>query len=149
MDLVDMPEPAMNLAQVAMEVRADHQREPVVISYEMALKGLKAAVEVKGSDYRYQPYASTRSNQGSCRYFDQQQQPSCIVGHVLDSLGVAPFDFDHRLNAVGVAMLEGSIIQYDQDDREKTGSLLYHAQQYQDSGRPWGHAVDKAVALDD
>lgn len=133
MDLVDMPEP--------------EQREPVVISYEMALKGLKAAIEVKGADYVYQPFETTTMSQGACRYFDQQAQPSCIVGHVLDSLGVAPFRFEQPMNAVGVAMLESrGVIAYDQDDWEKTGKLLYYAQRRQDRGTPWGAAVDEAIA---
>jgi hypothetical protein len=115
-------------------------KEPVFISYEMAVKALDAAVELKGADYHYE---KVRGEGGIpvCRYFDRYAKPSCLVGYVFDMLGVDPIPFDDVDNGLGAAAMSNSgRVSYD----AATLGLLQEAQVWQDNDKPWGDAVSKA-----
>jgi alkylhydroperoxidase/carboxymuconolactone decarboxylase family protein YurZ len=124
------------------------------LSYEDAVLGLKKALAVKGEDYVYER-PTFELNDGitinACAYFTPEGQPSCIVGHVMADLGHTIDDLaetvtmagDHTFNTGSTAGMVMDYLGYEID--EKTRSLLSIAQDYQDSGNPWGHAVETAI----
>lgn len=73
-----------------------------------------------------------------CVYTHENGEPGCIVGHVLDRLGLPRPGFDESRNTQGIRMLG-----FDMDDR--TRRLLEDAQEYQDDRETWGAAVEIAV----
>ena len=139
----------------------DPARIPTVpLSYEDACTFLDKAIADKGEDYVYEPPIKHNfGNTESCRYFDQEAQPSCIVGHVLSHMGVGPFPFDSVINSRGVSQLVAGVSDFggpielediplplyaNQINASPTYLLLARAQSYQDQGCPWGLAVQFA-----
>jgi hypothetical protein len=122
-----------------------------LITYEKAVAGLQHAVKTMGEDYIY-PWAWRATG---CRYFDQDQKPSCIVGHVLAYLGYTPYPFDSTENGNGIAGLinsgtveiEGAApgSPFSSWSESRTAWLLSIAQSYSDQGTPWGLAVKWAI----
>jgi hypothetical protein len=111
---------------------------PVVLpklSYDEALELLYRAIAEKGPDYVYE---KTSTGLGSCAYFIDNQ-PSCIVGHVLAYKGVKPEDLPGRSNTAQIGALAVG-------EDSRTNYLLDMAQVYQDRGVPWGQAVENALA---
>lgn len=114
-----------------------------LITFDMALEALNAAVDEKGDDYVYKEVGSI------CTYaaFDE---PSCIVGNVLHRLGVPiPTLVEMDQCSLGGAVitspkvlevLEDSGFTLDND----AVTLLYAAQTLQDDAVPWGVAVRAA-----
>jgi len=137
------------------------------LSYQDALTFLEKAVADKGADYVYENplRPGSEAQTTDCRYFDAEQQPSCILGHVLVHLGVKPFDFYGQHNTTGIASLIASehpvialddaagVISYDNDSlpsvscsltQSPTYNLIAWAQSYSDKGVPWGQVVEFA-----
>jgi hypothetical protein len=117
------------------------------IGYEQARDLLELAVEERGPDYVYEhPDGET----GGCFYFTRSGEPSCIVGWVLNRLGLkfewgcATTTEDHGYipNATSVEFLiaKGHI-----DVDFRTAVLLQVAQNLQDDDWYWGDAVQRAV----
>ena len=106
------------------------------IGYEQARDLLELAMEERGFEYRY-----PRSDYTMCVYFDPTGGPSCIVGWVLNRLGLK-FDYhcsDNSGNVLGLA--KSRIISVD----VKTATLLSMAQSAQDSQWTWEHSVAYGV----
>jgi hypothetical protein len=123
------------------------------LTYEDAVLGLKKALAVKGEDYVYERPTFKLTNDitiNACAYFTPEGRPSCIVGHVLADLGHTIDDLDApkmspdgTFNTGATASMAMDYLGYELD--EKTRSLLSIAQDYQDSGGTWGHAVETAI----
>ena len=117
--------------------------EPNVITYEMADKALKMAIEAKGPDYVY-----PRGQVEACVYYENAQ-PSCLVGYVLSTLGYEPFEEGSEENKYSVnELFKRGLIAVDDYDEEANWSptlfLLGQVQNYQDTGTCWGQAVAAA-----
>jgi len=110
---------------------------PITLSYEDALQGLKDAVAKNGPDFRYKKPGDFYT---ICRNFDLEGNPSCIAGHVY--YGIDPTwakDFDVNVAPVQMLVSIGDL----KVDR-KTEILLRIAQNKQDEGMLWGKAVELA-----
>lgn len=120
-------------------------------------KWIEEIIEVKGADYVYPHWES-----GLCRYYEPHtMQPSCIVGHLLDRVGLTPEskppwnDADvlgltkgyptgsEFFGVVAGADAYGPVLAMDDDARE----YLLNLQVYQDQGVPWGEANRRASAF--
>lgn len=76
----------------------------------------------------------------------EQGQPMCIVGWVLDAIGITPADIGQDLNTkAGVDLLIDNLQLEDYFDRGAI-DLLSLAQEQQDGGAAWGDAVATAKA---
>lgn len=111
----------------------------VQVTYEQAVLALKHAVAKMGEDFTY----TEDEYVDSCVYFDADRQPSCIVGHVLDELGLAPLPLHASANACGVpTLVRRGVLAV---DRPQTEDLLASAQFGNDKGEPWGQALATAI----
>lgn len=114
-----------------------------VITFDMALEALNAAVDEKGSDYVYGGGRMSRT-------YAAYDEPSCIVGNALHRLGVSIStltEMDRRtIDGAAISsrkvleVLEGSGFILDND----AVMLLATAQVLQDAEIPWGDAVRMA-----
>lgn len=113
------------------------------VSFQDVVNVTSEVVEEYGRDFVY-----TMPDGKQCLY-QSEGYPSCLVGHVLNRVGVsidALVDLDsgeyddipEELQAV--AETNGVLV-----DLDALGMLL-EAQGYQDNGMPWGDAWDKARA---
>lgn len=105
----------------------------------------------------YEDFKEDLDEHGACHYFAterdaglikkvEQDQPMCIVGWVLDAIGITPADIGHRLNTTaGVDALIDNLQLGDNFD-EGAIALLALAQEQQDGGAAWGDAVATAKA---
>jgi len=123
------------------------------LNYNDARALLDRAVEEKGADYVYPE--GERENWGGrenlCSYYTKrggEVVPSCIIGHVVDYLGLRKKFLAKReqyeggpgtsiLRTLGVPLTA------------KAEALLDEVQTQQDEGRPWGDAVDYADVIED
>ena len=102
------------------------------------LHTLRQVVAEKGAGYVY-PESEKKASRGNlapvCQY-RVNGRPSCIIGHVLDRLGIVtePRHEGHGAGHV-VAVYGGS---------EQVASLADTAQIMQDVGRTWGEALERA-----
>jgi len=102
------------------------------------------AVKLKGKQYVYtNPKSYSPAPNCYCVYMETEEVPSCIVGHVLKSLGVDGAwllrNFCGILGIAKRAEREGEFT-IDKDALK----FLYVAQVAQDSGAPWGSAYTTA-----
>lgn len=114
-----------------------------VITFDMVLEALNAAVDEKGSDYVYEGGRMSRT-------YVAYDEPSCIVGNALHRLGVSIStltEMDRRtIDGAAISsrkvldVLEGSGFILDND----AVMLLATAQVLQDAEIPWGDAVRMA-----
>lgn len=114
-----------------------------VITFDMALEALNAAVDEKGSDYVYEGGRTSRT-------YVAYDEPSCIVGNALHRLGVSIStltEMDRRtIDGAAISsrkvleVLEGSGFILDNG----AVMLLATAQVLQDAEIPWGDAVRMA-----
>lgn len=117
------------------------------LDYGQALVFLEKAIGEKGADYVYEvnglnaKVEADRGNSLQCLYFDKGQ-PSCIVGHVLDYMGIGANEAIENEPARNA--LDGLI-----ETDEKTITLLDKVQEHQDKGVPWGEALRLAQFGDD
>ena len=90
-------------------------------------------------------YNNPDPNRGCLYVYDGK--PSCIVGHALANLGVEIEFLQHLDTAMdgGLGALE-ALQTYDdfEVDDKQAADLVSLAQNFQDSGVPWGQAVEKA-----
>lgn len=106
-----------------------------------AQKWIAEIIEEHGADYVYRD--------GPCRYFQPlTMQPSCIVGHLLVRLGIAPEMLPGGVlpawNRAKVGALHfGNLLRMDVDVER----YLHQLQNYQDHGIPWGQANKRATRL--
>lgn len=114
----------------------------IPITYEQAVRALRAAVAGKPAGYVY----SGRIN-GHCVYRTESGEPSCIVADALVRLGVGVQNFPDPTALVQLSasfllqsLEEGKVLSVD----PRTVGLFAHAQVTQDSGRTWAAAVEYA-----
>lgn len=107
----------------------------VTIDKKQTLALLHDQVEAKGADYVYPGAVS-----GNCLYIDGNE-PSCIVGYVFVAAGVPMGDINEYVSP-DYALEYSSGVRFTQQAYD----LLAKVQSWQDSGLPWGEAVEKAKA---
>lgn len=78
---------------------------------------------------------------GSCRYFDDDRNPSCIMGHALHAFGVGQ---GTHVVTEGVS-IKAVLPNFTEMD-EPTRNYLNELQTHQDEGLPWGEAMQVAKA---
>lgn len=111
-----------------------------VITFDMALEALNAAVDEKGDDYVYQ-------GEGTFCAYVASDEPSCIVGNALHRLGVSiPTLVKMDKCAIGGAVITSRKVLEVLEDSGFTLDddaviLLSTAQTLQDDEVPWGKAV--------
>lgn len=122
------------------------------LTAERTLELLDKAVEERGQDWEY-------PGQGSeCVYFvdeDVQQDfpgsevgaPACIVGFVLNELGITLDDVAEANQGAGVKTLIDSFLPEILTVEPEAVELLIEAQTAQDTGTAWGTAVEQAHRL--
>lgn len=123
----------------------------VMLTKANVLEQLRAAVVLKGKDYRYTEDPANRGGESPTDYaYERDGQPSCIVGHVLIRLGVDPAvfredyanptvdevstvnatKFKHCHKVLPIAAENNTVLR-----------ALIAAQSEQDQGRTWGEAL--------
>lgn len=114
-----------------------------VITFDMALEALNAAVEEKGDDYVYE-------GEGTFCAYVASGEPSCIVGNALHRLGVSiPTLVEMDRCAIGGAVISSpKVLEVLEDsgfDLDYEAVMLFStAQVLQDDEVPWGDAVRAA-----
>lgn len=93
---------------------------------------LEEVVAEYGEDYVYPGHNTT----GGCVY-TKDGAPSCLVGHALTRLGV-PVDFLSEHNDFAVSNIQRLTMD------EEVLDMLQTAQETQDIGCTWGHALEDA-----
>ncbi len=115
------------------------------VSYQEVLNIAQNVVLEFGADYVYpRSDGSARSDEG-CVYFEDGE-PSCIVGHVLDRLGVTEDSFqDQTSNEFDVYQMVRTEPNLPIEFSPDALRFLREAQMMQDEGSPWGVAVSHAA----
>lgn len=111
-------------------------------TYEDVLPIIKAIVEAKGPDYVYEKVNDR------CVYLDQFGNPSCLVGYFLAYQSLIYHLAPHQYEDEGASNVLGTldyeeIASFDEDATD----FLQVVQEKQDSGVPWGQAVEFATTL--
>jgi hypothetical protein len=117
--------------------------EPMVLTPRAAIGLLRMVVHDKGADYVYPRVARGLP----CVNFTDDG-PSCIVGHVLERIGVTADDAK-ILGINGEISASESCGRLEQAEfrwrfASETLDILEVAQMSQDSGGTWGHALARA-----
>lgn len=99
---------------------------------EYVTRLMEEAVAERGSDYQYDTLSG-------CDYV-RDGEPSCIVGCVLAAAGV-PLDKLHQYEGTSASMVVDAVAPHEWADPD-IRSALELAQESQDSGRPWGEALE-------
>lgn len=124
------------------------------ITPEEALSLLERAVAEKGDGYVYEKVSvgcdgyceadCTEDHGGNCVYFDDQGEPSCILGHAFSYLGMTADDF-RRVNRE--AVLDTATFQFSNVLARNIFSAAQRAQDGfgaldpVDDPKPWGEAL--------
>jgi len=119
----------------------------IELSFDEAKRLIEEAIAEKGENYVYPEWG------GVCRYFESDGTPSCIVGHALAKLSVTldmlaaerPDDelSPDGLNSYACVPILAARGVIDIDD--KTCTLLYAAQNAQDTGLTWREAYEAGL----
>lgn len=131
----------------------------IILSMETVNPVLDELLKEFGEDY---VYPALRNGYRDCAYA-KDNQPSCLVGHVLHRLGVPVEDLNFLDNQRDsqLSTLAGSDKYWDEYEdapvlalaligvawEDDAISLLSVAQTYQDVGETWGTAVAQARAV--
>lgn len=122
-------------------------------TYEDALLALRNQVAKKGALHVYEkplhrdvfakvdPEDQTAMH---CVNWTLDGQPSCIVGHVVADLGLIPTS-DVKRRALARSSAQGLLHGLGVPVTLKAALLLARVQDKQDSGVPWGLAVERGV----
>lgn len=97
------------------------------------------AVEARGTDY----IDSTGSEGGTPRYFDSDQSPSCLVGWVLDYLGIDKkmmIEVEAYNTTTVSKLVELEVLELD----TYTNDMLTLLQELNDEGLVWGECLKEA-----
>lgn len=126
----------------------------VMLTKANVLEQLRAAVVLKGKDYRYtKDKANLIQGSETCvtdYAYERDGQPSCIVGHVLIGLGVDPAVFlkDYvNPTADEVSTVNATKFEHCHDilpiaaENNAVLKALIAAQRRQDQGMTWGEAL--------
>lgn len=112
----------------------------IQFTYEDVLLSLKEIVHDKGEHYIYPRAMQT------CLYYEDNGEPSCIVGHFLhkhDILQADQEDIYEGNNAESLCDYLKLVDIAEFDDRSRL--LLQEAQECQDWGYTWGNSLNTAV----
>ena len=118
----------------------------MTMNAEQAVALLRKVVFEKGADYVYPP--EIRSKLGGCVNF-YDEQPSCIVGWSLHEMGLS-FEAARNIGVDGmkgasVTLFEvGEYMNFPWKFSRSAKAVFYTAQTLQDSGAPWGVALEWA-----
>jgi|SRR5882757_1231821 len=116
----------------------------IQITPGIVVAGLRDLVVLKGEDYVYEPDGRDR-----CDYV-RSGEPSCIVGRFLANLGV-PLERLEKADATYGGISVGTLLEQLEEegviDRVsfRATQVLSKVQHRQDSGIPWGVAVQEAL----
>jgi hypothetical protein len=122
-----------------------------VITYEMALEALKAAVAERGEDYEYGADRRAQNEEDGydidCFYINPEtDEPDCGVGVALASLGVPKVDLEYGEGMPAFALTRYLMDSHDFDFDLKARNLLSRFQEMQDRGVAWGESLQLAVS---
>jgi hypothetical protein len=124
-----------------------------VVTYLQVVNALHAAVTDRGGDYVYEPVGSITA----CRnWHEETDEPGCIVGYVLHSLGAAKEQLagqglggiqieEPYSIAAGTTMAALECAGWTFKDRDKVLYLLSTVQSRQDRHVSWGEAVARGI----
>jgi hypothetical protein len=117
------------------------------ITLEDAQSAMWDAVKLKGKQYVYtNPKSYSPAPKCYCVYMENEEVPSCIVGHVLKSLGVdGAWLLATSGGILGIAKRAERAGEFTID--KDALKFLFVAQVAQDSGAPWGSAHSTADAV--
>lgn len=115
------------------------------LSQKKFIELAKKAVAKMGPDYIYRPPGGY-----GCVYFDEEGEPSCILGHIISDLGITSENVGNH-NSKTCDKIIGS-----KNDSPWRGKIMVHAsprvqvalrdlQRKQDMGVPWGRALEEAL----
>lgn len=126
----------------------------VMLTKANVLEQLRAAVILKGKNYRYtEDEANLIQGSETCvtdYAYERDGQPSCIVGHVLIGLGVDPAVFrEDYINRAGYEVATLNATKFTHCHRAlpikaedfSVLKALVTAQDKQDQGQTWGEAL--------
>jgi hypothetical protein len=103
---------------------------------EGTIKALEAVISAKGADYVYEQI------DGSCRYLDDNGNPSCIIGHILVNAGADTDAISSFEGAAARSMFQHLGI----NSTWKLDTLITNVQAKQDAGYSWGYALEMGKA---
>jgi len=112
---------------------------PEFLTYDRALELLREVIAEKGEDFVYEPIGEDET----CLYV-HDDQPSCIVGHVLVRAGVSLPELVAVETCTPRDVTRAPAFLTWADERARR--LLTRVQDGQDNSKPWGLALD--IALD-
>lgn len=113
----------------------------IAIGFDEAQRTASEVIAEYGAEYRYEQVA-IEGDDPACVYVDAGA-PSCLVGHILHRLGV-PLGRLEDNNNTGVGdrrFLTEVGVQAD----DRVAYFLEQIQEEQDSGLPWGLALQVAI----
>ncbi|MFF1597704.1 hypothetical protein ACFVYV_09430 [Streptomyces mirabilis] len=122
--------------------------EPIKVTAETVLKTLREVVAERPEHVYESPDNAPKSNV-SCYYVhgyaDGVQVPGCVVGHVLNRLGV-PLSELRLHEGESAYTLVGKLLRVlDPEDQYEVEAVLSEVQYNQDGGQPWGRALEIAT----
>jgi hypothetical protein len=101
------------------------------------LRAIRSSVP---EDYVYQP--PDPEDVTTCRYFEDDGKPSCLIGHILARHGVTKADVGHRNTGVTVStLIDEGLIEVDTGEMH---TILVGIQNWQDGGMQW-HTIVKTI----
>lgn len=114
----------------------------IIIDSQRAMESLRKAVEGK-EDFVYKPAGFP----GICMYLTSDDEPSCLVGHVLVDLGVPKKVIREVGNASPVSSITHSLERYGIRITNRAARLLQEGQGRQDRRETWLQALWAAESL--
>ena len=120
--------------------------EKMVMDAEKALALLRKVVFEKGGDYVYP--AEIKNLLGGCTNF-YDEQPSCIVGWSLHEMGLTfqqaeDWGIEGMTGAGSTLSILGEDTDFPWEFTRGAKAVFHTAQELQDSGAPWGVALEWA-----
>lgn len=121
-----------------MTTSPQHENET---TEQYVLRLMEEAVALKGADYVYehQPTNDPDALAPTTCYYVWDNQPSCIVGHVLHAAGI-PLEELARHEGGSAHIVVAAVAPHDWDGL--VGNALNSAQAMQDAGGTWGEALE-------
>ena len=131
----------------------------IQVNYSKALDLLTKAVDEHGNEHavpddeRYE-WPQSPGSGATCSYFwppkadAQQVHPSCIVGHVIDYLGLREKFLTQQEDLEG-GPAANALKKLGVQLTDRARVLIEEVQSYQDGGEYWGEAVSQAMSMAD
>lgn len=118
-----------------------------VLDAQTALRLLAHAVSNRGGAFVYTRPVVVGHTTPVCSYLTDDDNASCLVGHVLRSFGIPAALIRACGNSVGITTLASRLRSEVGEFRISSAAIhvLMQAQQTQDEGGSWGDALAQAV----